>query len=395
MIDKNGKMNVKLGIINPSDFTNKVVSGGSSGFLINILPYLNLQRTVIYGIGLNKTIPWKTYHLDKNIDFIPICNLKDSSKIPMRLKVLIYFIFYRKRILNSKMDVLYIQMPECCMPFLKNSMNIPVIYQKHGSANPMAYSKFRYGRTILFRLFFEYILNLIYKKAEWIIAIDSLTHKKILQKRKNKRTSLIMNAIDTKKFFPNNDLRLNARKRFSLKENDHAILFVGRIEKTKGPKLLLDCIPLLKKRDCSFHLFFAGIGSYQPYLKNYVLKKNYSRNVTFLGHVAYEDLVSIYNMSDVLVLPSETEGVPMVILESLSCGTPVISSNVGSIPDLVFNGINGIVLEDLSTKKISAAILNILMKKVKRTKIAFTVQKHSAKNFIKSFDNIVLNILNK
>ena len=80
------KTNITLGIINPSDFSNDEVFGGSSGFLVNILPYLNMKKTVIFGIGFNKTIPWKTYPLDRNVDFIPICKLKFPSKIPMRLK---------------------------------------------------------------------------------------------------------------------------------------------------------------------------------------------------------------------------------------------------------------------------------------------------------------------
>ena len=147
---------VKLGIINPSDLSKGNVTGGSTGFVRNILPYLNVKRVVIFGIGLKNTVPWKTYHLSANVDFVPICNLRFPSKIPMRLKVLLYYIRHRKQILNSGVDVLYVQMPECCLPFLNNRKTIPVIYQKHGSANPVAKSKFFFGRNILFRKFSSY-----------------------------------------------------------------------------------------------------------------------------------------------------------------------------------------------------------------------------------------------
>lgn len=386
---------ITLGIIDPSDFSKKSVSGGSGGFLRNILPYLNAKRAIIFGIGLNDAIPWNTHYLQSNVEFVPICNLRSPSKIPMRLKVLIHYIRHRGRILNSGVDVLYVQMPECCLPFLNNSKNIPVIYQKHGSANPVAKSKFTYGRTILFRKFYEYVLQLIYKKAQWIIAIDRLTHKEIIKSGGKNRSSLLMNAVDMKKFFPNSVLRNHARKRFSLKKYDHAILFVGRIEKAKGPKLLLDCIPWLKEREYPFHIFFAGEGTYKPYLENCVMRRNYNASVTFLGHVPHEDLPLLYNMSDVLVLPSETEGAPMVILESLACGTPVVASNVGGIPDLVADGINGIVLDDLSPENLASGIIGILLNKLSRQEISGFAETFSASNFVDSFDGIISNVLHQ
>jgi glycosyltransferase involved in cell wall biosynthesis len=284
-------------------------------------------------------------------------------------------------------------MPECCLPFLKNNKNIPVIYQKHGSANPVAKSKFTYGRIILFRKFFEYVLQLIYKKAQWIIAIDRSTHKEIIKRRGKKRSSLLMNAVDMNKFFPDRVQRNDARKHYALKKYDNAILFVGRIEITKGPKLLLDCIPWFKERECPFHIFFAGEGTYKTYLENYVMRMKYNASVTFLGHLPHDYLPKIYNMSDVLILPSETEGAPMVVLESLACGTPVVASNVGGIPDIVSDGINGIVLNDLSPEKLAFSIISILFNKLSRQEISQSVRTFSASNFVDSLDSIITNVL--
>ena len=384
---------ITLGIVDPSDFSKKTVSGGSSGFLRNILPYLRKKRTIIFGVGIDDTLPWKTHYLKTNVEFVPICNLRFSSKIPMRLKVLICYIRNRKRILNSGVDVLYVQMPECCLPFLDNGKAIPVIYHKHGSANPVARSKFIYGRTILFRKFYEIVLQLIYKKANWIITIDRLSFQKSIENGANNRTSLLMNAVDMKTFYPDSVLRSHARKRFGLKDHDHAILFVGRIEKTKGPERLLDCIPFLKEAKHPFHIFLAGDGTFKSYIENRVKKENYNTCVTFLGHLPHEDLSYFYNMADVLVLPSETEGVPMVILEALACGTPVVASNVGAIPDLVVGGVNGIVLDDLYPEKMTSAIIEILTKKISREEISRSARPFSVNNFVESFDGIVSHVL--
>lgn len=386
---------VKLGIINPSDLSGGNVTGGSTGFVKNIFPYLNVERTIIFGIGLNSTIPWKIHLLEPNVKFVSICNLKSPSIIPMRLKVLLYYIRYRKRILNSGIDILYIQMPECCLPFLNNRKSIPVIYQKHGSTNPVAKSKYFFGRNILVRKFFELALKFIYKKAQWIIAIDRHTLQEVIKYREEKKSSLLMNAVDVEKFFPDTILRNNARKHFKLPEDYFAIIFVGRIEKAKGPGRLLDCVPFLKEKNLSFHIFLAGEGTYKPYIEKSVKTKNYDTNVTFLGHLPHEKLTYFYNMADVLVLPSETEGVPMVILEALACGTPVVASNVGGIPDIIVDGINGIVIDDVSPKKLTSTIIEILSKKIKRKEISKSVEPFSVNNFIKSFDVIISNVLNK
>ncbi len=384
-----------LGIIDPSDFSKKLVSGGSSGFLSNVIPHLKAKRVIIFGIGLDDVIPWKTFYLQPNVEFVPICSLRFFSRIPMRFKVLFYYMRYRGKILRSGVDVLYVQMPECCLPFLKNRKNIPVIYQKHGSENPVAKSKFTYGRTIVFRKFYEYVLQLIYKNAQWIIAIDRLTHKEIIKRGGKKRSSLLMNAVDMNKFFPNDVQRNHAREHYALKKYDNAILFVGRIEKTKGPKLLVDCIHWLKNKQYPFHIFFAGEGTYKTYLENYVMRMNYNSIVTFLGHVPHEDLPILYNMSDALVLPSETEGAPMVILESLACGTPVVASNVGGIPDIVADGINGIVLKDLSPEHLATGIITVLINKLSRQEISESIKTFSASSFVDSLDIIIANVLQK
>ena len=143
-MQKNYKREYTLGIVNPSDLSKGMVAGGSTGFIRNILSHLESKRTIIFGIGINNTNPWKTHYLEPYVEFVPICNLRYPSRIPMRLKTLLYYFRYRKRILNSGVDVLYIHMPECCLPFLNNKEGVPVIYHKHGSANPVSKSKFSY-----------------------------------------------------------------------------------------------------------------------------------------------------------------------------------------------------------------------------------------------------------
>lgn len=384
----------RLGIVNPGDFLNET-SGGTTGFITSILPYLNSHEVTIFGVSISGGMPWNTINLRKNILFVPVAILKSGSKIPMRLKCLLSYFRNRKRIIKTGVDILYIHSPECCLPFLFFNRDIPVIFHQHGSANPVVRSKYAYARNRLFKGIFENILKIIYKRADWIVAIDRLCNAKAVQHRAGKKTSLLMNAVDTEKFKPNIAARIERRNRLGIDENCYAIFFVGRLEKVKGPEHLLECIPFLKAQGLNCHIFFAGDGTYRRNLVDYVIRKHLDSEVTFIGQVSHDSLPLYYNMADVLVLPSEMEGVPMVILEALSCGTPVVASNVGGIPDFVINNINGTVLYDITAKSLAAAIINICTANLNRQAISETVQKFSSSIFVSTLLDIIANIIKK
>ena len=94
-------INYRLGIIDPGHFLKGMIGGGSTGFIASILPYLNLQEVTIFGIGNKSVVPWKTYNILGNVEFIPISNVRSPSKIPMRLKCLLSYLRNRKKILKA------------------------------------------------------------------------------------------------------------------------------------------------------------------------------------------------------------------------------------------------------------------------------------------------------
>ena len=384
---KNSKNNYKLGIICPSDFIDGV-RGGAAGFISNLITDFKSNKIIIFGMSTSKIKPWKYIKVNDEVKFVPICKLKYPSKIPMRLKVLFYFFVYRNAILNSGIDLLYIHSPECCLPFLCFK-KIPVVYHQHGSANPVELSKYKFARLKFVQRIFDLILKLIYKNADWIISIDNFCYEDAVKNGARFTTSLFRNAINIKNYNPNISTRRLMRNKYEISEKRNVILFVGRIAKTKGVLRLLKCIPILKENKLNFHIYFAGDGSYLEDAKNFVKKKTFDEYVTFLGTIQHRKLSDYYNMADVMVLPSDMEGVPMVVLESIACGTPVVASNVGGIPDIVINGRNGFVVNDLSADNLSKKIIDALKMKQNRNSISLTVKEYSSENFIINFEKIV------
>ena len=365
---------LKIGIIDPGDFSNNQSFGGSTGYIKNILPYFSSHSIFIFGLGLNGTIPWKKFIFSKDCIFYPVVSFKCPSKLPMRLNALFAYLINRRRILNFGFDVLYIQSPEICLPFLFFNKRTPIIYHQHGSGNPVKYSKYSYGKKLIFIKLFDYFTKIIHKYSDWTIAIDQLCFKQAIANGAEKKTTLLLNAVDTNRYYPDEEKRLYMRKAYKLKQNTCAILYAGRIEKNKGFQYLVESLPILKSKGFPFHVFFAGDGTYKDELIKRIEKCNSTHDVTFLGYVPHQKLHMFYLMTDILVLTSDMEGIPMVILETFACGTPAIAYNVGGIPLVLKNGKNGKLIDNRKPHTIAYSIIEVYNKKYNRMEIAKTVE---------------------
>lgn len=109
------------------------------------------------------------------------------------------------------------------------------------------------------------------------------------------------------------------------------ILTVGNLRRLKGQHLLIEALATL--RDAT--LLVAGDGEERMALGELAASLGVAARVRFLGAVANTDLPRLYAAADVFALASSSEGCPNVILEALACGTPVVATAVGAIPDLL------------------------------------------------------------
>ena len=127
------------------------------------------------------------------------------------------------------------------------------------------------------------------------------------------------------------------------KENDIPVfLFLGALIKRKGViDFLTAANQLIKSGVSDFKIFIAGTGEEEEKLAEYTIKNGLTDIVQFLGWINNEQKTELLKQSDILVLPSYNEGLPIAILEALSYGLPVISTNVGSISEAVIDGTNG------------------------------------------------------
>lgn len=143
----------------------------------------------------------------------------------------------------------------------------------------------------------------------------------------------------------NNPVKTTDRKVTNKHNHPITFLFIGLLNKEKGCYDIIEAAKLLKDKGLPFYIVMAGIGKSETELKELVKRYELESEIHFPGWIKDKEKSSYLEQSDVLILPSYSEGMPVSILESKDYGLPVIASNVGAIPDIVQNGKNGFIIE--------------------------------------------------
>jgi len=167
------------------------------------------------------------------------------------------------------------------------------------------------------------------------------------------KTHVVHNGVDQNKFrrIPS----LQARSQLGLSSDLKYGLFVGNFQIEKGLQYLIEAVSYLK--DLNFTLLVIGSGPLEQTIKALVSYLNIEDKVVFLGRIEHQKIPLYMAAADILCLPSLREGCPNVVLESLSCGTPVVASNVGAVPDIISSEKFGFIVPPRDPKLLSEGII--------------------------------------
>jgi glycosyltransferase involved in cell wall biosynthesis len=197
--------------------------------------------------------------------------------------------------------------------------------------------------------------------ARKVIAVSYPIARDIFSwRRLRKKVTVINNGIDINKYA---DYRANfsptqLRQELGLKENTRLVGTLGRLTHQKAHHYLIEAARIVFQRDPGVEFLVAGEGHRLGYLKELVGAYGISRSFHFVGYRS--DAVNILKLLDVFVLCSIDEGLPIVLLEAMSVGVPVVATDVGEIPQVIRNLQNGILVRRGSVRGLAEAILRVL-----------------------------------
>ncbi|MBE9214511.1 glycosyltransferase [Plectonema cf. radiosum LEGE 06105] len=185
------------------------------------------------------------------------------------------------------------------------------------------------------------------------------------------KDALITEGFDSRKFHVvHNGTHVNHQQintdicnELNIPEDIPVVIHVGRLCKSKGQHLLLQAAANLHQLGQETVYLIVGKdleqdGAYLTYLKDMAQKLGINNLVYFLGHRA--DIPQLLALSDLLVLPSYTEGLPLVILEAMAAGLPVIATPVGGIPEVVIHQETGLLVPIEDVPALADAMLKLL-----------------------------------
>ncbi|MGB7533085.1 MAG: glycosyltransferase family 4 protein [Halobacteriota archaeon] len=182
------------------------------------------------------------------------------------------------------------------------------------------------------------------------IVLESIIHSHGLERYNNKIFPFGARFVDVNLF----------KIKKSIDERENVIGYIGRFRAEKGVREFVDAIPFILEENKAVNFLMGGDGPLFKEIKDKIDHNKLSDKVELVGWIPHEELPEFLNEIKLLVLPSYTEGMPNIVLEAMACGTPVLATAVGSVPDIIKDGETGFILEDNSPECITKNVIKAL-----------------------------------
>ncbi|MEW5820714.1 MAG: glycosyltransferase family 4 protein [Cyanobacteriota bacterium] len=230
--------------------------------------------------------------------------------------------------------------------------------------------------------------------ADKVVAVSASTADSYIKNGLKKNKVLVVhNGIDTEKFQRiNNEKILKIKNSLNIDPEKFIIINIARMEEArKGHEVLLESAKIVIEKYNNVHYLLLGDGYLRPGLENKVKNLNIARNIHFLGNRT--DVVNLLSSSDIFCLPSDWEGLPLVIAEAMSCKLPIIATAVNGVPEIVVDNETGFLIKPRDPKVLSEKIIFLIENPEVRAKMANNGYKRvndhfSLKNLVNRLESI-------
>ncbi|MET2984889.1 glycosyltransferase family 4 protein [Aureibaculum conchae] len=333
-------------------------SGGVMSYILNLSKYFieNDRKTVLIGCGSLKGTDAQSKIFS---EFYSIAKKSSLGNFKFFLKL-----FTTKTLKKIKKgDIVHVQRPEMVIPLALRKRN-KIICTLHGGQDIAVIKK----KGKVMGSFYAFLQYFAFKLADRLIAVDQKNLDRYVKKYPwiKHKIELIPISVDTNRFFTKD--KAEARTKFNLPQNEKIILFIGRLEYEKNVEFIINSFKQINKSNIK--LVIVGSGSlYQDLVK---LAETHKQQILFLGELDNSLIPDLINCADAMILASFFEGSPTVVKESLCCGVPVISTDVGDVKEVI-KSVEGGEIIDNTVESFLKAVNKLLSKKEYQVKNASTL----------------------
>jgi glycosyltransferase involved in cell wall biosynthesis len=272
-------------------------------------------------------------------------------------------------------------------PLIAKAAHVPIVIATEMTLKNIAPPGIRRLRDKVFHI----ILNLVLKKCDRFVVTSEYLKKEWSPEWLHEKTEIIYPPFSIKKL---EVARKNKIK--TIDKNNIVVGFVGRLSEEKRVVDLIKAVKIIGEKNVSVQCMIVGTGPEEIKLKKIVKELKISEKVTFTGYSknSFEKLLGF----DIFVLPSRTEGCPIVILEAMAAGLPVVATNVGGNIELIQDRVNGVLVPPYNSEIMAEKLIELIVNKNLREtyghkNIELSFSKFNPVNFTKRIENTYLNLL--
>jgi glycosyltransferase involved in cell wall biosynthesis len=202
------------------------------------------------------------------------------------------------------------------------------------------------------------VLRSLTPEMDQLIAVSKSIEQKIAtEHREGAPVRLIYNGVDLERY-DHQEPCCTLRDEYGMEPGSQIVGVVARLEPEKGHETLLDAWPLVLRDVPDAYLLIVGEGSRRDQLEQRAAANRVAHRVVFTGR--RDDVPAVTAALDVAVLPSHREAQGLSILEAMALSRPVVASDVGGIPEMIEDGVTGLLVTHDRPDALAAAIVRLL-----------------------------------
>ncbi len=302
-------------------------------------------------------VPMKVFHRQPGIDWK--CSLRLAS----------FFREHRVQIVHAHQYTPFFQSLLARLTYRRP----PIVFTEHGRHFPDSRSS---KRVVVNRA--------LLRSDDRLIGVGESVRQALVDNEglPESRTETIYNGVPLEKFLAVNgddDLRSVVRCELGITTNEFAIIQVARLNALKDHSTSIRTIKRLRDNDVPAKLILVGDGEERSQLEQFVTEQKLADAVLFLG--ARSNIPRLLTAADAFLLSSISEGIPLTLIEAMGAGIPIVSTDVGGIPEIIEHGVAGLLAPARDDETLAAHLQTLWQNPKQRTELATNGCRRAAEQF--------------